>query len=147
MTYEFNVDRFYAQFCLFSFFVISYDRGIKLGSNWTHELWIKCWQILRPIGLFFLFSLFHMIDVWNMDEIESYDFEFNVDRFYAQLGAFSIFTISHIREMKPGSNWIPSTMNLMLTDFTPHWALFLFSSIHMIEGWNLDQIESHDLWI
>ena len=74
-------------------------------------------------------------------------FEFNVDRFYAQLGAFSIFTISHIREMKPGSNWIPWPMNLMLTDFTPNWALFLFSSIHMIEGWNLDQIESHDLWI
>ena len=31
-------------------------------------------------------------------------FEFNVDRFYAQMGAFSVFTISHIREMKPGSN-------------------------------------------
>ena len=72
-------------------------------------------------------------------------FEFNVDRFYAQLGAFSIFTISHIREMKPGSNWIPWPMNLMLTDFTPNWALFLFPSIHMIEGWNLDQIESHDV--
>ena len=74
-------------------------------------------------------------------------FEFNVDRFYAQLGAFSIFTISHIREMKPGSNWIPWPMNLMLKDFTPNWALFLFSSIHMLEGWNLDQIESHDQWI
>ena len=22
-----------------------------------------------------------------------------------------------------------------------------FSSIHMLEGWNLDQIESHDQWI
>ena len=74
-------------------------------------------------------------------------FEYNVDRFYAQLGAFSIFTISHIREMKPGSNWIPWPMNLMLKDFTPNWALFLFSSIHMLEGWNLDQIESHDQWI
>ena len=31
-------------------------------------------------------------------------FETNVDKFYAQLGAFSIFTISHIREMKPESN-------------------------------------------
>ena len=28
-------------------------------------------------------------------------FEINDDSFYAQLGAFSIFTISHIREMKP----------------------------------------------
>ena len=39
MTYESNVDRFYAQLGAFSFF----------------------------------FLLFHMIDVWNMDEIESYD--------------------------------------------------------------------------
>ena len=61
-------------------------------------------------------------------------FEFNVDRFYAQLGAFSIFTISHIREMKPGSNWIPWPMNLMLKDFTPNWALFLFSLFHTKEG-------------
>ena len=53
-------------------------------------------------------------------------FEFNVDIFYAQLGTFSIFTISHIREMKPGSNWIPWPMNLMLTDFMPNWTLFLF---------------------
>ena len=56
-----------------------------------------------PNWALFLFSLFHIIDVWNMDEIESMTFEFNVDRFYAQLGTFSVFTISHIRE-KPGSN-------------------------------------------
>ena len=57
-----------------------------------------------PNWALFIFSLFHMIDVWNMDEIESYDLRIYVDRFYAQLGAFSIFTISHIREMKLGSN-------------------------------------------
>ena len=49
---------------------------------------------------------------------------FNVDRFYAQLGAFSIFVISHERWVKPGSNWIACSVNLMLTDFGPNWAFF-----------------------
>ena len=51
---------------------------------------------------------------------------FNVDRFYAQLGAFSIFVISHERWVKPGSNWIACSVNLMLTDFGPNWAFFFF---------------------
>ena len=111
-------------------------------------------------------------------------YEFNVDRFYAQLGAFSFFVISYDRRDKTWDQIETHDLsNLMLTDFTPNWALFLFSlfhtirgvkpgsnwismfcefnvdgfnaqlgafsilSIHMIEGWNLDQIESHDLWI
>ena len=54
-------------------------------------------------------------------------YEFNVDRFYAQLlGAFSIFVHLHDRGMKPGSNWILWSVYLMLTDFTPNWALFYF---------------------
>ena len=52
--------------------------------------------------------------------------EFNVDRFYAQLGAFSIFVISHERGVKPGSNWISCSVNLMLTDFGPNWTFFFF---------------------
>ena len=67
-------------------------------------------------------------------------YEFNVDRFYAQLGAFSFFVISYDRGIKLESNWNSWPMNLMLTDFTPNWALFLFFVIshdrHMEHGWN-----------
>ena len=38
-------------------------------------------------------------------------------------------------------------MNLMLTDFTPNWVLFLFLLFHMIDVWNMDEIESYDLRI
>ena len=62
-------------------------------------------------------------------------YEFNVDRFYAQLGAFSIFVISHERGVKPGSNWISCSVNLMLMDFRPNWAFFFF--IFVIFGWGV----------
>ena len=32
-------------------------------------------RFYAQLGAFFFFSLFHMIDVWNMDEIESYDLQ------------------------------------------------------------------------
>ena len=35
----------------------------------------------------------------------------------------------------------------MLIDFTPNWALFLFSLFHIIDVWNMDEIESYDLRI
>ena len=113
---------------LFCFLLRNYCNSTLLWPTWiklnlmTYELTVD--RFYAQLGVFF--SLFHMIDVWNMDELNLMTFEFNVDRLYAQLGAFSIFTISHIREMKPGSNWIPWPMNLMLTNFTPNWALFYF---------------------
>ena len=36
--------------------------------------------------------------------------------------------------MKPGSNWISWPVNLMLTDFTLNWVLFLFLLFHTKEG-------------
>ena len=109
MTFELNVDRFYAQldvfsifvishdigmesgsnwiswprifvltdftpnWALFSIFVILFDRGIKLGSNWNSWPMNLMLTDFTPNWALFLFSLFHMTDVWNMDEIESYD--------------------------------------------------------------------------
>ena len=61
-------------------------------------------------------------------------YKFNVDRFYAQMGAFSIFVHAHDRGMKPRSNWISWPVSLMLADFSPNWAFFLFSLFHMKEG-------------
>ena len=61
-------------------------------------------------------------------------YAFNVDRFYAQLGVFSIFVISHERWVKLGSNWISCSVNSMLTDFWPNWA---FCFIFVIFGWGV----------
>ena len=156
---------------------------INLDQIKSYDLWIKCWQILRPIGRFFYFRYF----TWYWDEIwiklnlmtqdfmltdftpnwalfsifvisfdkgiklgsnwNSWSMNLMLTDFTPNWALFSFFVISYDRGIKLGSNWNSWPMNLMLTDFTPNWALFLFSSIHMIEGWNLDQIESHDLWI
>ena len=147
MTYEFNVDRFYAQLGTFSFFVISYDSGIKLGSNWNS--WPMNLMLIdfTPNWALFLFLSIHMIEGWNLDQIESHDPGFSCWQILRPIGRFSIFVISFDRGIKLGSNWNSWPMNLLLTDFTPNWALFLFSLFHILERWNLDQIESHDLWI
>ena len=122
---------FTPNWAFFLFFVISHDRRLEHGWNWI--LWPSNLMLtdFMPNWALFLFSLFHII-TWI--KLNSMTYEFNVDRFYAQLGAFSIFVHSHDRGMKPGSNWISWPVNLMLTDFTPNWALFLFSLFHMKEG-------------
>ena len=145
MTYELNVDRFYAQLGVFFY--------LRYFTWYRDEIWIKLNLMTQDfhvdrfyaqLGAFFCFRYF----IWYRDKtwikLELMTYEFNVDRFDAQLGAFSFFVISYDRGIKLGSNWNSWHMNLMLTDFTPNWALFLFSLFHILERWNLDQIESHD---
>ena len=90
------------------------------GWNWI--LWPSNLMLIDFMlnWALFIFSLFHILERWNLDQIESRD--------------LWIFVHSHDRGMKPGSNWISWPVNLMLTDFTPYWALFLFSLFHMKEG-------------
>ena len=148
MTYELNVDIFYAQLGVFFYFCY-FTEGWNLDQIESHDQGFSCWQILRPIGRFFsIFVIsFDRDKTWIKLKLMTY--EFNVDRFYAQLGTFSFFVISYDRSrgIKLGSNWNSWPMNYMLTDFTPNWALFLFSLFHMIDVWNMDEIKSYDLWI
>ena len=52
-------------------------------------------------------------------------YELNVDRFYAQLGVFSIFCISHDKwNLDQIESHDPRIF--MLTDFAPNWALFFY---------------------
>ena len=132
MTQDFHVDRCCAHWALFSIFVISFDRGIKLGSNWNSWPMSLMLTDFTPNWVLFLFSLFHMIEDKTWIKLKLMAYEFNVDRFYAQLGAFSFFVISHDRRMEHGWNWILWPSNLMLTDFTPNWALFRFSLFHIL---------------
>ena len=118
MTFEFNVDRFYAQLGAFSIFTISH-----ISDPSQQNRAVVCYQ--EKCDIPFIWKNILLTQKW---------YHFNVDRFYAQLGTFSIFVHSHDRGMKPGSNWIPWPMNLMLKDFTPNWALFLFSLFHTKEG-------------
>ena len=110
MTQDFHVDR--CVWPLFSILVISFDRGIELGSNWNSWPMNLMLTDFTPNWALFLFSLFH-----------------------------------NDRGIKLESNWNSWPMNLMLTDFTPNWALFLFSLFHIIDVWNMDEIESYDLRI
>ena len=61
MTYELNVDKFYAQLGVFFYFCY-FTEGWNLDQIESHDQGFSCWQILRPIGRFFLFSLFHLIE-------------------------------------------------------------------------------------
>ena len=112
MTKDFYVDRFTPNWALFSIFVISFDRGIKLGSNWNSWPMNLMLTDFTPNWTLFLFSFF------------PYD-----------------------RGIKLGSNWNSWPINLMLTDVMPNWALFLFSLFHIMDVWNMDEIESYDLRI
>ena len=62
MTQDFHVDRCCAHWALFSIFVISFDRGIKLGSNWNSWPMSLMLTDFTPNWVLFLFSLFHMIE-------------------------------------------------------------------------------------
>ena len=57
MTYELNVDRFYAQLgVFFSIFVISHDIGMKSGSNWIS--WPRIFMLTDFTPNWALFSIF-----------------------------------------------------------------------------------------
>ena len=120
----------------FFFFVISgtTDRGIKPGSNWNSWHMNLMLTDFTPNWALFLFSLFHILERWNLDQIESHDPGFSCWQILRPIGRFfSIFVISFDRGIKLGSNWNSWPMNLMLTDFTPNWVLFLVSLFHMID--------------
>ena len=118
-------------FLFFSFIIIKellYPTMTNLDQIESYDLWIKCWQILCPIGCFF--SPYFRYFTWYRDEVwiklNLMTQDFHVDRCCAHWPLFSVLVISFDRGIELGSNWNSWPMNLMLTDFTPNWALFLF---------------------
>ena len=125
---------------------------LSTGSNWMGDhlgrAWpVTGWETTRPLlfkgircpiivkgvrhPVFVLFFLLRnycnstlLWPTWIKLNLMTYGL--NVDRFYVQLGVFSIFVISHDIGMKSGSSWISWPRIFMLTDFTPNWALFFY---------------------